>query len=656
MFNKIEKDVTDGIEEIISNSIIKSIINNSQETFKILVKFIDSIISLSISNNSIKHYIKYITLIPNYYNTAFYHYKKNNNLNEIYNLCAEKSTIQLKEILLYDIEILIKESNIKIVQKDINNFYYEGFKAFSRLFYLIIFNNDFKILLISIKEFNQLVDSTYNKLFELKVEINNLEINNLDEVDSESLNEKIEKLKALKAFDNFKRHTIQGIKYWIIYLFNQKIIDEDITSDILEKFIINDDNNEFFKDLLVFKDQFFGSYMGWNDWDYIEREKNKPFTPPNPSDWLIFGFLIERIRLNSYFVNIHDFNKDEISKIKYLYDEFKIKCEFIKENFDVWKTILKVDDINDLNNRCDELLKVFQELKKEGITNKDKDIAEAKVSVSKIQKFRENIGNAWKKEAHIHNLFKIMGKNLAINDGSTKFKYIGKKITFEKAKMMFIDGIHFQNIIGVDNLGGEIGRWGDDDFFYTVMKEEYNKVTGFGLVEALENSISFLNKKGITPDLIIVSPLYNYHNESSFFKHEKYVSRLNQNVEEYQKLNFFLGTFDNIQIYTSYSNLLKNKILVCNFKDSFLMQYKSNPEWFENELKVDVREITDIEADDQLKANPIKWKNAEDGISLSDDEAKTLIKTSMMMDIWTNTNFKVLNIESYVIGFIKSKN
>jgi len=38
------------------------------------------------------------------------------------------------------------------------------------------------------------------------------------------------------------------------------------------------------------------------------------------------------------------------------------------------------------------------------------------------------------------------------------------------------------------------------------------------------------------------------------------------------------------------------------------MRYKTNPNWYENELIVDVKEVTEEEAKRRLEEHPDKWK------------------------------------------------
>jgi len=314
---------------------------------------------------------------------------------------------------------------------------------------------------------------------------------------------------------------------------------------------------------------------------------------------------------------------------------------------------LNVETPEILKAKCDSILKVFAEVKKKRISDTDIAIVNAQLNPTFVNNFKDLIGKAWKSQARIHKLFKKRGNTEHITSDETKLRIIGQRTFFEKAKMMFIDGEHHQTIYGVDRMGGETGRWEDNEFFSSIMKGEYNKVTGTNAVDALDKSIQELKSNNIIPDLILLSPEYSYR-EQSLLDDKRFVSKMNEPQEGNDMWLFYLGTFDNIPIYTSFSDFLKNRILVCNFNQSFKMRYKTNPEWFEEEFKVDVSVVTNEEADKRLAENPTKWKNTEEGITLTDGEALTLIKTSVIMDIWATVDFQILSKETYVIGFIKA--
>jgi hypothetical protein len=654
-FFRDDLDVTDGVETNIWKAIDKSMDNNSIETFQVLKTFVRRIIQLGIRNKSQKHFEKYIFFPSYFYSGSYSKAKQNPELTELHKFCSEQAAMHQKEILLYDIGFERRQNKSLEVQTELNKYYYWGFTAYSRLLYFIVRNGDAQQFRFAMNEFDQVADSSYNRHYDLKWEIKRLEIENPNGINNETIKTKKESLKILKAFDDYRRHTIEGIKYWIIFLYRVNKIKEETASSFLERLIVHGDADDLLQDILFFRGNLSHSYMGWSEWDFMERPSGKTYSPPNPYDWMTFGFMVDQIRGNTFYVNIQELNSEDLSQTRFLYDALKENADFLQKNFDKWKKILNVETLELLKAKCDSVLKVFAEVKKKRISDTDIAIANAQLNQTFVNNFKDIIGNAWKNQARIHKLFKKIGNTEHITSNETKLRIIGQRTFFEKAKMMFIDGEHHQTIFGVDRMGGETGRWEDDEFFSSIMKGEYNKVTGTNAVDALDKSIVELKSKTITPDLILLSPEYSYR-EQSLLDDKRFISKMNEPQEGNDMWLFYLGTFDNIPIYTSFSDFLKNRILVCNFKQSFKMRYKTNPDWFEEEFKVDVSAVTDEEAAKRLEENPTKWKNTEEGIALTNEEALTLIKTSITMDIWATVDFQVLNKESYIVGFVKAEN
>ena len=107
-----------------------------------------------------------------------------------------------------------------------------------------------------------------------------------------------------------------------------------------------------------------------------------------------------------------------------------------------------------------------------------------------IEGFRQIVGQAWKSQARISRLFKEKGIREQIIDDNIKLKHIGQRTFFEKAKMMFIEGEHYQDIYGIDRMGGQIGRWEDTEFFSNILKSNPNKLTSNSITQLLNKSIA----------------------------------------------------------------------------------------------------------------------------------------------------------------------
>ena len=80
------------------------------------------------------------------------------------------------------------------------------------------------------------------------------------------------------------------------------------------------------------------------------------------------------------------------------------------------------------------------------------------------------------------------------------------------------------------------------------------------------------------------------------------------------------------------------------------MYHKTNDEWIDRELSVIVNEVSDTLADEKFAKEPDKWRFTDEGIELSEKDAKILIKTSVLIDIETIADFKVVDKTQFVIG------
>ena len=203
-------------------------------------------------------------------------------------------------------------------------------------------------------------------------------------------------------------------------------------------------------------------------------------------------------------------------------------------------------------------------------------------------------------------------------------------------------------------MGGRTGSDEDNFFFSQILKNNYQKSSGQSIIEAIEVCLTELEKKGYKADAIFLSKEYNYV-DKSLSNDSRFVSRMNMLLEGHLGNNYFLGRFDNINLFTSHSPLLKSTIVVCSFRDAFKMRYKTNPDWYEELLDVTVTKISDEEALQKLEENPAKWKKIDDITNLSNEDASILIKTSIEINIWLTVDFQIVNKDAYVVGYIDQK-
>ena len=635
----------------IRKAIGNSIENNSKETFYVLSSFVRKVLQLCIKNKSIQYFEIYIFFPSSFYSIAYEKKLQDSSLEQLYKKCSENVVLHLKEIINSDIRSRADATKNIEEKKGINRFFYSAFDGYSYLLYLMVKNRDINQFKYALNEYEQ-ISGIFNVInSKSKSKIKELQKENRDGKNNEKIKALKEKCSVINKFETYYRHVLLGIKYWVLFLYQTKKLDEELTFEFFKLMRVDYSNSEdMLNDILFFRSgQSDLWYMGWRNWDVTERQQsNKAYPRTRPHDWLTLGFMVDLIRENHLytyrlFINPEERNVEESSHVKYTYDSLKDLANYFKENFDKWKNILKAKSIENLEEKIKQILPPFAALKRKKDHHVEKEIASAPLSQNKIDIYKNSIGEAWRSQARINLLFKKLGATEHITNDKIKLKNIEQRKLSGKAKMMFIEGEHYQEIYGIDRTGVEIGRGEDSEFFSTIIKSDHNKVSGSSLLEVLNKAIAELKIKDITPNLILIAERYNC---IEIFESKLFVPNINDP-------NLCLETFNGIPVYLFYNDFLKNRALVCNFRSAFKMRYKTNPDWFENELAIDVREVSDEEAKIILEEQPDAWKKTEYGIELSDEDALTLIKTSVIIDCWSTLDFQVMNTESFIMGYIK---
>jgi hypothetical protein len=650
-FLKDSNDITEGIETEIWNAFKKAIEKNNFETYRVIKKYVRQILQLSLRHNSITTFSKYIFFPPLIYGLSFEKLKLNTSLKELQQLCAKDAPLHLKEIIWLDLDIFWRNAKGLSDKKIISYFYYWTFTSFGRLFFYLVKNGDIEQLKNALNEFHQIsyFGNRYQPLERKKII---LEFDNKNGKNNDTIKLLENEIEVFRLPDDYKRHVITGLRYWVFFLYDKGKITEEEAKKLLDLFIIPSTHpKELVNDILFFRSNRASQYMEWDGWDYMERPSGKMYSPPSPYQWMTLGFLADQIRDNRLFINVNELKSEDVALAGSLHDSLRDYANYFQNNFEKWNNILKAPNKLYLKAKCDKILSAFAEIKRKVIGDQEIAIANSPLSQERIYAFKEVTGKAWKRQARIRLLFKHRKNIKVIKSNEIKLKKIGQPTFFEKAKMMFIDGQYNQLIYGTDLMGGQIGRWEDTEFLDRAMHGDFNKVSASNIVETLTLSISELTNRNIKPNLILVSPEFSYK-DNQFLQDVRYKPKADLHNEENEMSDFFLGTFDDIPIYTSHSEALNNKIIVSNFEEAFLMLYETNPEWFEQELEVSVHPVSNEEALQRYQSNPSKWANTVDDIILSQDDCITLIKTSVIIDIWSIADFQVLNKEAYVVGYI----
>lgn len=647
MFNNNE-DITYGIESTIWESLEKSFDNDSIETFKVLNNFVSEVLFLSIKNKSIIHFSKYIIFPSSYYHNTYLKSKENLKFNKLHKYCTEIASMQLKEIISFSLKYDVNDIELKNFENiKINNaFLYHAFNGFNRLIYSIISKGDTSKFDYVINEYYLIDQLRYNSFNELKNEIRY----NFRNKTSEELKLKEELYENIKFFEVYKRHVIIGLRYWSIFLYNVKKNNLEVTTKYLDELKIHADSQELLKDIIYLRNNPMYAYFEWSSWDYKERPNGKSYTPPSVRHWLTFGLLIDLIKQNNIYITSEFLNSKELTEINYFYETIVDFSKILLENFDYWQPILSVKNIEELEKRIEIVQVSFKNLKRESINATDKKIAQEKLSHEKIDDFKKIIGKTWNDFSLIRKLF-IHNKNIEIANSDIKF--IGQKTFFQNGKKMFIDD-NYQQIYNIGEIGGQTSRWIDEDFFEVVLRKE-NFEVGNNIIDVIDKCLNYLKDKKIDATTIIVPSEYSYKSDG-LINDKNFISKHDlEGLEENELTKYFIGKYKALNVYISHIDYIQNKVIVSDFINSFKMKYKTNPDWYDTELKIEVNSISNFEAESKYNQNPKKWIVRDNGIDLTKEEALVLIKNAVNLEIGSYNEFEIINPNAYIIGLIQNK-
>ena len=348
-------DITDGIDSNVWRAINKAIDKNSFESFRVLKSFVRHVIQISVRNNSLKHFQKYIFFHTYYYSISYEKAKRNAGLSEMYKSCSLEAAMQLKEIIWFEVNFIYKSKKSIENLKSANFFYYWAFQEFSKLLFYMLKNGDINQFRLAINEFEQISEKNSYEQKQLKKIIRG----SFNGQNDDFIKLKKKELKILKQFNNYKRHVLIGIKYWMFFLYKEDKIEEDTVLQFLKiiqiPYIESDDR---LSDILFFRGGL-GSYMGWSEWDYEERLSGKVYSLPQPEEWMTAGFFIDQIKEKRSFVNVSELDSEDISQTNLLFHDLKLNSEYFEDNFEKWENVLDVHDLENYKEKSKDILKDF---------------------------------------------------------------------------------------------------------------------------------------------------------------------------------------------------------------------------------------------------------------------------------------------------------
>ncbi|MGF7036779.1 hypothetical protein [Mucilaginibacter lappiensis] len=428
-------------------------------------------------------------------------------------------------------------------------------------------------------------------------------------------------LEHRNTHSTYRRHTLFGIKAWLIHLRKHEKNSSSETSDLLEQIPVRYNSaTEAMEDIFEFRRGFMVQYMAWLTWRFPEYLYSGEFSISNPYEWLTFGFMVEHIRdfnLSPYYNGPKMLSSDQIT---FLVNDLINAKTFFLNNFHEWSTILKTPTPEIMATKADQAIRVFQLLNARLQREELDSIAGTAINVNQVMKYREIISRSWKQQAHIINQFERSGRKLP-STNNNGLSFIGNKVFIGNIKQFFLPNKSESDLYLLSTIGQEAGKLADNAFYETILDDPEIFEEG-SLVSIVENAIIFLRDSGYHPDCILVPSSMLYLDES--FTHDARYMYDRIPIAEKPIANS-AGKFDGIPIFYTYSDAMDRQIIIAEFAKAFVMEYESQKGWFDKFLNIDVKSITYEEARNKAEAESpfmlhpdeldIQAKNIQNGLN-----------------------------------------
>ncbi len=395
---------------------------------------------------------------------------------------------------------------------------------------------------------------------------------------------------------------------------------------------------------------FFNTYslekFDWNRWDYLERQELKVYSPPQPEDWLTFGFALYCLKdFNPYNFKYEFVENTELTR--WLPDKLNKCFNKIKEEKEKWLEVnwlekeRRPDDAT-INVGIEKILTPFKNLKRRYERSVNTVILNQDLSEDKINSFKAGIYKAFYKNSAIKEAFDLF-KNIehvkSIADQNKE--RIGYDTDFTKAKMMFVEDNH-QFIYGTDDWGALIAREIDNRFINKVLSLKQPKQYS-NLNKALEDSVKLISNRNYSTTLIIIGSNLLYA-DKGLMNNPNYTP--SWQLKEKRESVFDVGFLNDIPILSVFSKEFHNKALICDFESFIIGKEWCDENNYQNVLDIEVKTISDKEALRIYNSNPNDWTKNEDGVKLEKDEALEMIKLNMHIRILYEILFEFIDINA----------
>lgn len=483
--------------------------------------------------------------------------------------------------------------------------------------------NEFKML----EEIHDAETDYRNIAFKIKLA-------NIEEKTKDSLSSL--ELQKYKVYDDFY-HDIFAYKFgnlaWLYYeclTKRRKFSDIGFSIACLEKTLEMDGTDFVSRVIRIF---FESKYKyNWHDWIWKAEERltGTTYTLENDESFLAIGFIILSLKRGLNSAHIERLSAETLQESETLIYWVNNTMNFFKPRKDIWMQILGVHDESELEESFGNVSEFINGLSEKKETNYLKALIDEPISPQKVESFRKIIKEQWDESRIVDKVFEFF-KAVELNP-EQELQFVGHgRINYQKAKFLFVDKF-YQNIYGID-WGHEIGRYISDFFIRKISKENsVGKTNAKSLIEVLEESANFEFKNEKLN--VVFVPM------ASWFLIEKELSDsgnyLSSRSSEQKTFPFeYLGIYRNSLIVIPLRAIQKNTAVSLNIPNGASLLRRTNANWIDQKLQLDVIEITRTEAEELLRKQGVSPPFKE--------ELLNEVMAGILIEIGETLDFKVLN-------------
>lgn len=531
----------------------------------------------------------------------------------------------------------------EIAQKQrLNQFYYLAFTGFNALFKTMIDLRDFAGFKTALNQFSQLDEKYHDPSEETQREILKVELSGMTAEEKQVLLSKLRNYLSVESQPIEMYNAVQfGLQSWLWYLFRCNIISGDQLSHFGENVKLAAKSQADKVNQLISTTEGERDLFGWGEWDTQERPLVGEYSPLQPRTWLTFGFVVWAVRDGG----IQSTNLDKVDNSEmflYRYDEISLACDFLARDFERCRPILGNISREDFDKRLFSLKDLFGNLKMRIEHSIATDRVRQGLSQPRIEEFRQKVGDAWHNSGNIRRLFEIKNAIDVVDNNAVELPACVANVNLIGGKMMFVDDRH-ETIYGIESTGSEISLCEDNSFFLMLMKS-IKKPLQFGTAaEAVKSMSRVRTDKGLTSDIIMMHRDLLWRSES-LMKCEDFTPAWRAKPPIQKP---FDGTFGEIPVVGVNNELFESTILVADFSTAFRMRQKRDPNWYESQLKVEVKEIDDTEAVRILEEKPNEWLRDSKGNPVDRDHALFKIKQGILLFVATYLDYSINDHQGY---------